>query len=414
MSMLDNLRKKLAESKTGFTKDHSIFTFWNLPTGGNSVVRLLPYEDSVSHGFWTEKKVMPLSFVDPEDDSKILRVMAPCREMYDRSELCPVLGHVRALYKEAKELKNAGDTTGCKRLEDVASAHWIKPTFYYQGFVEKPGMTEEEVPENPIRVFPFLKKIHQVINNSLTDEDIGFELLPTGEFTEAEIKALLSGELDEDEATRILTMTSGFPLSLKKTQSGEHANYQTSTWLLNKEAHLSDEHLEAIAKYGLHDLRKRLPNRPSDEQYDVYEEMMQVSIGRLLGTDEGLWNPSWEEDHGIKYFKPKGDSGNAQASGAKAGGTATASGKSLTNKLKKQMESKGDSVDGDAVTSEVMKNIRTGKGRSVKAAEAETPEAETPEVAAEAEASSDDSSAKDSTSSALAARIKGRLNKANA
>lgn len=405
MSMLDNLRKKIAENKTGYTKDNAVFPFWNLATGGNSVIRLLPFEDEVSNGFWTEKKVMPLSFVDPEDDSKILRVMAPCREMYDRSELCPVLGHVRALYKEAKELKNAGDSTGAKRLEDVASAHWIKPTFYYQGFVEKPGMTEEEVPENPIRVFPFLKKIHQVIYSSLSDEDIGFDLLPTGEFTADEIKALLSGDLDEDEATRILTRTSGFPFSLKKTKSGEHANYQTSTWLLNKEAPLTDEQLEAIANHGLHDLRKRLPNRPSDEQYDVYEEMMKVSIGRLLGTDDGLWNPSWEEDHGIKYFKPKGDSGDSKggSSKPKASAKKTASGSSIASNLKKKMAKEEDSVDSDAVSNTVMDNIRKGKGRSVKAADT------VEEASGDTATDSSDAEAKPSVNSDLAARIKGRL-----
>jgi len=403
-SKLAKLRKKIAEGSGG-GNDHSIFTFWNIPFGGQSILRFLPFDDPISESFWVEKKMVPMSFLDPADDSKIINVQAPCFEMYQTEDLCRVVGHVRALYKEVEELKNAGDTTNSKRIAKVASAHWIKPLFYYQGFVIKPGFAEENTPENPIRIFPMVKQVHTVIKASLSDETINFEGLPTGEFEVDEIKALMSDEdLEESVQEEILQSTLGHNFVLKKTKQGEHPNWLTSTWMLTSKDLLDDEQLGAVAEHGLHDLRKRLPKQPTEEQYDIYEEMMQISIGRLLGTDDGFWNPEWEEA-GIKPMKKRGQASSDDKDQGSSGGSSArkSTGSNLSSRLKKQLN-KDDDGQKDTPKS-VMDRVNKSRSASTEEATEEVAE-EAPVEEAPAQTGT--------TNAALAARIKNRIGKKSA
>ena len=302
MNRIDSIRANLAKRQGSFERDNSVFTFWNLGFDASATLRLLPYNDPTSGNFWTEKVMIPMMFVDPDDEQKTIIFKAPCREMYgsDKQNLCPTLEPVRALYKEAEELKNTGQTVESKRLIKVAGLHWKKPTYYYQGFVVKPGFTEtEDIPENPIRVFPFVKQIHKIILNSLESKDDPFEFLPTGDFTEDDIAAL-SGEIDDAEVERILTKFEGHNFIVHKTKQGEHANWSVGTgWARNSKVTLTEEQIVALSEYGYHDLTKRLPEQPSDDKYEILKEMMNVSIDRLLNGGDGYWNKEWEEA-GIK------------------------------------------------------------------------------------------------------------------
>ncbi len=408
------LRKRLAEKKTGgFTNDKASFPFWNLKIGGHSIVRLLPFDDEVSASFWTEKKMIPMEFIDPNDDSKLLRIQAPCMEMYDTSERCPILAAVRAMYKEAKELEDAGDTTGSKRLKKVAGKHWLKFQAFYQGFVIKAGFTEEDedIPENPIRVFPFRKQIHQVISESLEDDSINFDMIPTGEWGDDEIKALMADELDEETAQLVLESTNGYNFVVRSKKQDDWANYQSSSWDLQHEAPLTDEQLEAIAQYGLHDLRERLPKKPTEDQIAVYQEMIEVSLGRLLGTDDGYWNPEWEEA-GIKPWKPKSNKDSTDDSDtsddpapAQSNSARSTSGKRLADRLRKQTGDDKDDVSEDKPESGKSKLDALKNRRAAKAA---AKEAEEPKDDSEV-AEPDESASTTSSSAALAAKIKARL-----
>lgn len=402
---LEALRKRLAEKKnTGYTKDKAIFPFWNLKVGNFSNVRLLPFDDEVSASFWTEKKMIPMEFIDPTDDSKLLRIQAPCMEMYDAGERCPILAPVRQLYKDAKEKEEEGDTTGGKRYKKAAGKHWLKFSAYYQGFVNKAGFTEEEedLPENPIRVFPFRKQIHKVISESLEDDSIDFDMIPTGEWEAEDIKALMADELDEETATMVLEHTNGYDFIVRSKKIDDWANYSSSSWDLQHPAILTDEQLEAISQYGLHDLRALLPTKPTEEQIEVYLEMIEVSIGRLLGTDDGYWNPEWEKA-GIKPWKPKGagsDDGKDSATDSKPAASArSAAGSKLADRIRKQTAEASDTTTDDEPVKKTA-SLSALKNRRAKQAE-EAP-------AADDDSSSDDADGKTSNSD-LAARIKSRL-----
>jgi hypothetical protein len=299
--MLERMRARVQERSPQFEKDYSIYAFWNLKFGGSSTFRLLPFNDPYTGGFWTEKVMLPMQFTDPNDPEKVVKFIAPCREMYDHANKCPILVPVRELYDEAKELKNTGNTKEAERLQSIAGFHWKKPTYYYQGFVNKSGMAEDELPENPIRVFPFNKKIHQIIYNSIfhSDED-PYETLPCGEFTVEDVEAILEdGDID-------MSIFDGFNFIVKKNQQGKWADWTSGSNWSKSTSPLTDEQLAAIAEYKLHDLTKRLPERPSEEQYEVLAEMMTLSVNRQLTGDVAVWNTEWEA-LGFKPLKQRGD-----------------------------------------------------------------------------------------------------------
>lgn len=388
------------KAKQSFQKDTSVFPFWNIPFGGSATLRLIPWSDPVTSEWYTEKKIVRLKFLDPKDDSKIITFEAPVREMYSVEEKCPILQPVRDLYKEAEQLENAGDTTEAQRLQKVAGAHWIKPIYYSQGFVIKAGFDESEVPENPIRVFPLLKQIYQIVHGKIMSEDEdGFDIMPMGEFSLDDVHALVSGNIPDDEIERILDKFAGYNFILKKVKKGDYANYQTSGWSQSPSM-LSDEQLEAIAKHGLHDLRKRLPDQPTDEQYEVMTEMMHVSMGRLLGTHDGYWDPTWETEHGLKPKKTgsqsSGDSGSDDSTP-----TTSSRGANSASKIRSQL-SKSNPTESDGSetrVSDVMSKVMKNRG----AKKTEEPVVEAKDSGTETETKPK------STNADLAARIRGGL-----
>lgn len=393
-TMLERMRAKVAERQKTFERDYSIYTHWSLKFGASSTLRFLPYTDTYTEMFYAEKVMLPMQFTDAEDPAKVVKFMAPCREMYTQGEKCPVLGPVRELYNEEKELRNAGSTKDADKLKKIAGFHWKKPTYYYQGFVTKSGMTEENEPENPIRVFPFNKQIHKMIYASVfeADED-SFDILPMGEFTVDDVQALLGdGDVDMDKFN-------GYNFILKKGQQGEYADWTTGSTWARSPTMLSEEQLAAIAEHGLWDLSKRLPDRPSEEQYAVLTEMMEVSIQRMQSGENGVWQKEWEE----AGFKPFRQRGSDDAKGSKP----TASTKPAA---------KADD-DGDAATessgttsgaSDALSRLKAARGKA-KSEPTPEPEDDSPaEVAAAADVS-DEPAAAETGVSDLAAKIKARV-----
>lgn len=397
-TMLERMRKRVQERNPGFAKDYSIYAFWNLKFGGSSTFRLLPFSDPISGGFWTEKVLLPMQFTDPNDPDKVVKFVAPCLEMYEPASKCPMLVPVRALYDEAKELKNTGNTKESERLSSIAGFHWKKPTFYYQGFVNKSGMAEDELPANSIRVFPFNKKIHQIIYNSIfhSDED-PYETLPCGEFTVEDVEALLGdGEID-------MSIFDGFNFIVKKNQQGKWADWTSgSNWSKSTSA-LTDEQLAAIAEHKLHDLQKRLPERPSEDQYAVLAEMMELSINRQLNGDVAVWNTEWEE-LGFKPLRQRSDQAESTPATTKSDddddeGSSPTTGAGAGGALERMKAARGK-AEAAPVTEE-------DDSPAEVAAAADEPEVTVEEVAVPEEAGATDVSS-------LADKIKARVGKKSA
>lgn len=261
MSKLASLRNKLKKEQQKFEGgDPSSYPFWNIQTGKSCTIRFLPDGDESNDFFWRERQLYRWEFTDPNKPEKKVRVVIPCIETWDGTKSCPIANELRGWFKAKEE-------------EDLARKLWPKKSFIYQGFVRKSDFTEENPPENSIRIFHINKSIHNFIKETLLsdDEDTAFEEMPTD-------------------------FENGRDLVIKKTQNGEYASYATSQWA-NNMTPLREEEVEAIEQHGLFNLSDKLPERPSDDAYAVAVQMFEALV------DDNPWDPEWE-----KHWKPIGDS----------------------------------------------------------------------------------------------------------
>jgi hypothetical protein len=194
----------------------------------------------------------------------------------------------------------------------------------------------------------------------------------------------------------------GYNFIIKKLQQGDYADWTTGSGWSKSQYSLTDEQLAAIAEHGLHDLSKRLPPRPTDEQYDVLTEMMEVSIQRMLTGENGYWRKEWEEA-GFKPFKQREKSGGTEAKGT----TRTTAASSNAEKASGDSDSTVDS--GEAVSAlDRLKAARTKR--------TDDPTENVEETPADVAAAADDTPAETpveqpSSNEDLAAKILARVSK---
>jgi len=267
MATLAEIRAKLkaAESKGSDNQrsggDKSIYPFWNLKEGGESVLRFLPDGNQDNTFFWVERAMIKLPFagIKGESESKPVTVQVPCVEMY--GDTCPILAEVRAWFKDPA-------------LEDMGRKYWKKRSYIFQGFVAEDGLGEkaEDRPENPIRRFIIGPQIFTSIRAALVDPEL--EDLPTD-------------------------YVHGLDYRMKKGSKGGYADYSTSSWA-RRERPLSDEEQAAIKEHGLFNLSDFLPKKPGEVELKVMKEMFEASVD----------GEPYDMERWGQYFKPAGMSQN--------------------------------------------------------------------------------------------------------
>lgn len=261
MASLAEIRAKLKEQESrssGESKsggDNSIYPFWNLKEGSESVVRFLPDGNTDNTFFWVERAMIKLPFagVKGETDNKPVTVNVPCMEMYGES--CPILNEVRGWFKDPS-------------LEDMGRKYWKKRSYIFQGFVVEDGLKEESKPENAIRRFIIGPQIFQLIRGALLDPEM--EDLPTD-------------------------TVNGVDFKLIKTSKGGYADYSTSKWS-RRSRPLDDAERAAVETHGLYNLKDYLPKKPTDVEIKVIKEMFEASV-----DGEPFDMERWGQ-----YFKPAG------------------------------------------------------------------------------------------------------------
>jgi hypothetical protein len=215
-----------------------------------------------------------------------------------------------------------------------------------------------------------------------------------------DIKSLLDGG-DVD-----MGIFSGYNFIVKKGKRGEYADWTSDSGWSKSQTPLTDEQLASLAEHGLHDLTKRLPDRPSDENYDVLVEMMDISIQRQLTGENGVWNPEWEE----LGFKPIRQKARGDAGGDKPAASSDSS------------DGAKSSGDG-AGTGSALDRLKAARGKAAATVEDDSSDDSPAEVAAAADTpTADDAPAADDTPvssgetgvSALAAKIKARVSNKSA
>jgi len=261
MATLAEIRAKLKEAETRNTDnnrsggDNSIYPFWNIKEGGESVFRFLPDGDDKNIFFWVERAMIKLPFagIKGESETKSTIVQVPCVEMY--GETCPILSEVRGWFKD-------------DALQDMGRKYWKKRSYIFQGFVTEDGLGEKETPENPIRRFIIGPQIFKLIHSALLDPEL--EDLP-------------------------IDPIHGVDFRMKKGSKGGYADYSTSTWS-RRERPLSDVEQAAVKQYGLHNLSDFLPKKPTEVEIKVMKEMFEASVD----------GESFDVERWGQYFKPAG------------------------------------------------------------------------------------------------------------
>jgi len=261
MASLAEIRAKLKEQETRSTGgntgggDNAIYPFWNIQEGQVATIRFLPDGNTANDFFWAERLMIKLPFagIKGETDSRPVQVQVPCMEMY--GEACPILGEVRAWFKDPS-------------LEDMGRKYWKKRSYIMQGFVTDNPLKEDSSPENPIRRFIIGPQIFQIIKASLLDPDM--DDLPTD-------------------------YTAGIDFRLNKGSKGGYADYGTSNWA-RRERPLTDSEMSAINTHGLFNLGDFLPKKPTEVEVRVLKEMFEASVD----------GEAYDADRWGQYFRPAG------------------------------------------------------------------------------------------------------------
>lgn len=268
MKALREQLKQESQKKNTQQNDGAGYPFWNLENDSIATVRFLPDSDESNLYFWRERKMINLEFdgVVGQTNTNPIKVQVPSMEMW--GEQCPILTEARRFYKEGKD--------------ELGQKYWAKRSFVFQGFVRNNPLTEENVPENPIRRFTINPSLYKIIYSYLMDDDN--EYSPT----------------DYDN---------GCDFRIQKTQKGQYASYETSSFS-RKDSKLTEIEREAIEKYGLFNLMDFLPKKPDAETLRVIQEMFEASM------DGDPYDPSRFSN----YYRPYGleIDGDAEAKPAKA------------------------------------------------------------------------------------------------
>lgn len=267
MATLAEIRARLQQNdnkNSGFKGDNAVYAHWNIPEGSTVKLRFLPDGDPKNDFFWVERLMIKLPFagIKGQMDSKPVTVQVPCVEMW--GDACPILTEVRPWYKDSS-------------LSQLAGKYWKKRSYLFQALVKENPMSEETVPENPIRRFIIGPQIYAVVKAALMDTEI--EVIPT----------------DYDR---------GLDFTITKTSKGGFADYSTSKWA-RKESALTGAERAAIDTHGLFDLKTFLPKRPTTAELDILREMFEASVD----------GQAYDPDRWANHFKPAGfQSGNGEAS----------------------------------------------------------------------------------------------------
>lgn len=334
--LLDQLRAKRAAENQRFSgggRNPAVYNYLDLQIGQSIVARFVPGMDSKFDTPWTIQKSIPMVFGDPQNPGKTVSFRAPCLEQYGpeyaflgkgKGGGCPLANRIRGIYNEAKALADASETVESARHKGAADKHWMSKymRIWYQGFVVDSPLNEATPPENSLRIWSILPKMHKKVDDSIyNNKTQPFKDHPFGEFNIDDCKTVVNGDSDltDEQAAQIIAGFEGYNFVISPSAQGKNeATGQpyrdwsmASEWAREKTS-LDDEQIEALAKYGFHDLRAMLPKQPSDEKYRRMLEMLEVSLARIYQTDEGMWNPEWEAafasgEEGCQPYRPKAD-----------------------------------------------------------------------------------------------------------
>jgi hypothetical protein len=220
-------------SEGGASRFRKFYSFWKMEIGQTATIRFLPDANTENPlGFVTENVTHKLQ-INGENKT------VPCLSMY--GEACPVCALSQKFYAEGNEQEGK---KYYKKREYLSSAIVIASPFVYDD------------PEDLVKVVSFGPKIFKLIQSAFT-----------------------SGDLEEVP----YDFNSGYDYRIRKTQSGDYADYTTSSFAPKATA-LDPEVVEAIQLVNLSDFRTPKMDRA------VVEQMLNSALTGAAFTSQGGLN----------------------------------------------------------------------------------------------------------------------------
>jgi hypothetical protein len=243
------------------------YPFWKMPDDSIAVVRFLPdLDESNSLGFLVENLQHELT-INGE------RKKVPCLSMHN--EHCPVCDLSRKYYDE----KN----------EELGKKYYRKKSYIGQVIVVESPIDHDQ--NALVKLIEFGPKIFKQIQS-----------------------AFQSGDLEEAP----FELKGGYNFRIKKTKSGQYADYGTSSFA-PKQSDLDDEVIEAMTLYTLKDYRTKYVDRATVEAMLIADQ-----TGQAFRESDGDDTPAPAPKAAPKAA-PKVEAEDAPASEAPAEGGASKS-----------------------------------------------------------------------------------------
>lgn len=206
---------------TGNTAWKDYFGFWKSKVGQESVVRLLPdLDDENPMGFLVEKHIHQFTVNGKKEE--IL-----CGRQHNEDGECPFCEHSAKFYAMAEEAKKNNDAEAETRLRAEGKKFYKKKSYLGRALIV--STTAQELAEDvgQVRFVEFGPAIFKNMN-----------------------AAFQSGDLDEVP----FDLKGGYNYVLRKTQSGQYASYDTSSFRY-KQVELSDDVIKDVIMPALKDLK---------------------------------------------------------------------------------------------------------------------------------------------------------------
>jgi hypothetical protein len=221
---LADLASAFASKNTGESSSNQtwklFFNFWKAPVDSVSTVRFLPDADEENPmGFLVENLAHELVI-----NGK--REKVPCLKMYDQD--CPICALSQKYYDEKDPEHN----------EQLGKKYYRKKSYIGQVLVTDTPIEHDQ--EQLVKLIEFGPKIFKQIQS-----------------------AFQSGDMDEPP----YELKGGYNFRIKKTKSGEYADYGTSSFS-PKQTDVADDIIESMELYNLADYRTPKMSR------DVLEAML--------------------------------------------------------------------------------------------------------------------------------------------
>ena len=261
MTTIEALREKLAAKQTNGGKSFQsgvLYPFSKVPVGQQAVVRFLPDGNKNNDLFWQENIYYRLPFPGiegerPDENRGTVFVNVPCPHQWKGD--CPIFNEIQPIWKSHPN----------EEQKNFARRYTRKREYYYNVLVCDNPLTEEGLPESPVRRIRFYKALHQKVLDFIGDKEVHH--LPT----------------DYDH---------GVDFRIKVTKNGQWNSYDTSDFSRSERA-LSDGERKSLEHFGLHDLSECVYRRPDEEGWKAVMEMFRAS------ANDEYWDPKWAQ-----YYKP--------------------------------------------------------------------------------------------------------------